>query len=121
MNLKTTGNTCNNLTLTRPVIKNKITTYGKILLNVYNSTNESFTKKDLLIEATPEKFSNGDFKTLPVSENGYDYTPSFPGYFSNYFAIFNVNDLITYNPKSRKLEKGLNLSEYVETYLKDFI
>ena len=120
MNLTNTGNTCNNLTLTRPVINNKITTYGRILICAYNST-ETFTKKDLLIEALPEKFENGEFKTLPVSENGFDYTPNFPGYFSNYFSIFNINDLVSYNPKSRKLEKGINLSEYVETYLKDFI
>jgi len=98
-----TINSCNPLSLTTPVSKSgRITNYAKIILAAINSDEKSFTKSQLLFDACPEKFPNETRDTAKAR----------PGYYSNVFSILNVNEIITYNATSKKLEGGKNLEKY---------
>lgn len=105
MLLQKSRNTLSNYTLTNPVkLNGTLTNYGKILLYAYHSKS-TYTKVQLLETCLNKNFCGGKGE----------------GYCSGTFAILNLNDLISYNTKTKKLENGVNLNEYVETFILPFV
>ena len=108
MFLQTLNNILSNYTLKSPIINGKLTVYARMLVFVYNNPTKTFTKTQLLLIGRKLKLVNINEKLMPGNCTGT-------------FAILNQNNLITYNSKSKRLEVGYNLNEYVETYILPFI
>ena len=70
------------------------------LILAANNLPKSFTKIDLLNEVMYDN---------PKRNNR--------GYYSGYFSVFNLNDIITYNTKTKMLEKGENYHIYIVNYI----